>query len=636
MPYPRPIIARRISNSCSSVSRRYSQRFTYRFPSKRIWPRHEDVNYFPLNLQSRCASTSAAAVASTAASQDARSLLTRVKNLLLGTTIGLTLVLGYYYVSDTRASFHEWLVIPCLRYFYPDAEDGHEFGNRALKVLGSFGLHPRERGNPDAKGDLAVDVFGHTLSNPIGTSAGIDKHCDIPDILFAAGPAIVEIGGVTPLPQEGNPKPRVWRIPSQKALINRYGLNSEGADHVAMRLRQRVREFAYHMGFGIDEEAEQRVLDGDAGVPAGSLQQHKLLSVQVAKNKFTLDEDIEAVKKDYVYCAERLARYADILVVNVSSPNTPGLRGLQKVKPLTDILTAVVGATRNVRRRTPPKVMVKVSPDEDSEEDVRGICEAVRDSDVDGVIVGNSTKFRPDPVPQGYILSAQEQKILREQGGFSGPHTFDRTVALVKRYRKMLDEGAYANIEDKTPHSSNQTPDDGSPSTFFTVSSPLETPEATHPPTTDKEIEESVARDSQRLKPQTSEADADSKSQPMIRIPERNTPFSSTHASKDEPQQSAPANDIQQLAASSSTDTTPSPSTTPTSSTPTIPSSTSERTRKVIFATGGITNGAQALEVLAAGADVALLYTTLVFSGIGTISKIKGQMREELKQRNKP
>ena len=124
------------------------------------------------------------------------------------------------------------------------------------------------------------------------------------------------MGGATPYPQDGNPKPRVFRLPSQKALINRYGLNSEGADNMAMRLRQRLREFCYANGFGIDEEAEQRVLDGEAGVPPGSLTKGKLMAVQVAKNKFTPDEDLEAVKQDYVYCVEALARYADILVVN--------------------------------------------------------------------------------------------------------------------------------------------------------------------------------------------------------------------------------------------------------------------------------------------------------------------------------
>ncbi len=154
-----------------------------------------------------------------------------------------------------------------------------------------------------------------------------------------------------------------------------------------MRLRQRVREYAYSLGWGTGEEAEQRVLDGEAGVPAGSLTSGKLLAIQIAKNQWT-PSDIEAVKRDYVYCVDALARYADIIVVNVSSPNTPGLRSLQQEEPLTNILTAVVSATKTKRKKRPPYVMVKVSPDEDSDDDVRGICHAILASGVDGVVVG--------------------------------------------------------------------------------------------------------------------------------------------------------------------------------------------------------------------------------------------------------
>lgn len=116
--------------------------------------------------------------------------------------------------------------------------------------------------------------------------------------------------------EHGNSKPRVFRLPSQKALINRYALKSVGADVIAVRLRQRVREYANANGFGIDEEAERSVLDGEAGVPGGSLMSGSPLAIQVAKNKFTPDQDVEAVKADYVYCVEALARYADIIVVN--------------------------------------------------------------------------------------------------------------------------------------------------------------------------------------------------------------------------------------------------------------------------------------------------------------------------------
>ncbi|KAF1980325.1 FMN-linked oxidoreductase [Bimuria novae-zelandiae CBS 107.79] len=477
------------------------------------------------------------------AATDARSAVTRTKNLLYGSALTLALSFGYLYVTDTRSSIHEWLVVPALRQIYPDGEDAHHAGTKILKALYSFGLHPRERGNPDAAGDLQVEVFGHTLRNPIGTSAGMDKGADIPSPVFDMGAGLVEVGAVTPLAQEGNPKPRVFRLPSQNALINRYGFNSEGAETVATRLRHRVRQFAYHAGLGLDEDAERMVLNGEAGVPPGSLIPGRLLAVQIAKNKTTSEQDIEAVKRDYTACVDQLAKYADIIVVNVSSPNTPGLRALQNVEPLTQLLNSVVQAAKRVDRKTKPAIMVKVSPDEDSEEQVSGICDAVWDSGVDGVIVGNTTKKRPDPLPKGYLLPQTEAEILLEQGGYSGPQMFQRTLDLVKRYRKVLDDG------------------------------PKQLPSP----------------------------------------PEKSMPdLSSGVQSGAEPDASIMSKLL------------PSASSSQTSS-----SATSAGPRKVIFATGGITNGRQAREILDAGASVAQVYTAIIYGGAGTISKIKQEMREE-------
>lgn len=298
-------------------------------------------------------------------------------------------------------------------------------------------------------------------------------------------------------------------------MINRYGLNSKGADHMAEVLKQRVVDFAYAAGFGEHEQCAQRVLDGEANVPPGSLVPGKLLAVQVAKNKLTPDGDIDAIKRDYVYCVDRVAPYADILVVNVSSPNTPGLRDLQAAAPLTAILTAVVGAAKNVERKTKPYVMVKVSPDEDSDEQISGICEAVWNSGVDGVIVGNTTNRRPDPLPRGFVLPPNEQQTLKETGGYSGPQLFDRSVALVARYRALLDQG---------PPSKADAPTDA-----------------------------------------------------------------------DQPPADSP--------------------------------------RKVIFASGGITTGKQARQALDAGASVAMMYTGIVYGGIGNVTRVKQELREELQKK---
>ena len=359
----------------------------------------------------------------------------RTRRVALGAIITFGSIFGYLYATDTRASAHSWLAIPLVRGIWHDAEEAHEAGTGLLKHLYRFGLHPRERTSLDG---LSVPLFGYQLDNPLGISAGLDKHGDIPTQLFSLGAAIVEIGGITPLPQVGNPKPRVWRLPSLNSMVNRYGLNSDGADVVAERLRRRVREYAYQNGFGSGPDAEQYILDGKAGVPAGSLIQGKLLAVQVAKNESTSNGDIEAIGRDYVYAVNRLARYADIITVNVSCPNSPGFSQLQQARPLTAILNGVVAAAKAVDRENKPAVLVKVSPDDDAERQISTICAAVWASGADGVIVGNTTKKRPPP-SEGTILSGAEIKVMRESGGLSGPQLFDQTINLVKKYRSMLD-----------------------------------------------------------------------------------------------------------------------------------------------------------------------------------------------------
>ena len=365
---------------------------------------------------------------------------------------------------------------------------------------------------------------------------------------------------------------------------------------MAIRLRQRVREYAFSMGYGIDETGEQRVLNGEAGVPPGSLVKGKLMAVQVAKNKSTPDDDIEAVTQDYVYCVEKLAKYADIVVVNVSSPNTPGLRGLQKVEPLTDILKGVVSAAQRTDRKTKPAVMCKVSPDEDSEEQVMGICTALMESGVDGVIVGNTTTKRgSDLVPAGSSLSRREANVLLEQGGYSGPQLFQRTVDLVKRYRSLLDEGSNMSVEQRPAAASSSSSANSRTSSASTESASEST--ASQASLTDR-IEATVRRDMANLKESTKEAESDSKSQPLIRLPARNNPFASD---------TAPSEDSSPLSLSTHVDQLP-----PVEDKTVVESSA--RARKVIFATGGITTGHEALEVLNAGADLAMVYTALVVS----------------------
>jgi len=333
---------------------------------------------------------------------------------------------------------------------------------------------------------------------------------------------------------------------------------------------------------------------------------------------------LEKARKDLALIAD-----ADL---QVSSPNTPGLRGLQHVNKLTNILTGVVAAAKNAKRRQNPAVMVKVSPDEDSDSQVAGICEAIKQSGCAGVVVGNTTTRRPDPLPAGYTLPEREAALMLEQGGYSGPQLFERTVALVKRYRTILDEDDAP--APSAPPPSLADPPSSPPSDPKTVPENMDTEVAS-------QIRATTERDTAHLKPSTPSLDTSSKSQPLLRLPERNSPSSPSPSSSlsypatppDRPPALSSSSHINQLR-SSPPSSSPAPADTALGPTA-VTASTSAKPRTVIFASGGITNGWEALEVLEAGASVAMVYTALVFGGVGTISRIKGELREEMKKRGK-
>ncbi|OQV07880.1 hypothetical protein CLAIMM_12238 [Cladophialophora immunda] len=427
-------------------------------------------------------------------------------------------------------------------------------------------------------------------------------------------------------------------------MINRYGLNSEGADHVAMRLRNRVRRFAHSLGLGDDEIAEKAVLDGIAGVPPGSLIPGKLLAVNIAKNKFTPEDDVEAVTNDYVYCVDKLGPYADILVVNVSSPNTPGLRSLQQSDKLRTILSGVVNAARSVERRTRPYVMVKVSPDEDSESEIAGICDAVWAAGVDGVIVGNTTNRRPEPLAHLKNLSPTEEQNMLEKGGFSGPHLFERTVDLVKKYRKLLVEKPASIDTSNTPTTRKGALEAEADRIKAALAPNAEesSPAGTPVPGSDK-ITASVDTGVVPISGMLEQNAADK--QPLISLPDERQ-YDKPQPETENPEvEEAPALDLESRSAEekkqlrsiqAAIERLP----------PRAQRDALDRLEsgpahlesidqpKVIFATGGITNGKQALEVLNAGANVAMVYTALVYGGIGTISRIKDEMRKEIKRQD--
>lgn len=241
---------------------------------------------------------------------------------------------------------------------------------------------------------LATEAFGLAFPNPVGLAAGFDKHAEAVDGALGLGFGFVEVGGVTPLPQPGNPRPRVFRLPEDEAVINRYGLNSEGMEAVAARL------------------AARRKRGGIVGVNLGA-------------NKDSADR-----AADYAILARRLAPLADFLTVNVSSPNTPGLRDLQAESALDDLIARALAARDEAGQatghRTP--VLLKIAPDLTLAE-LDGIVAVARKRAIDGMIVSNTTVARPDS------LRGASRK---ETGGLSGRPLFaSSTRILAETYRRV-------------------------------------------------------------------------------------------------------------------------------------------------------------------------------------------------------
>ncbi len=262
-----------------------------------------------------------------------------------------------------------------------DPELAHELGALVIRIAGWL---------PKSKPNSSVEIQGMHFVNRIGMASGFDKNAKLVRGLFKLGFGHVEIGTVTPKPQVGNPKPRLFRITSLQALINRMGFNNDGAEEIAKRLR--------------------KLRNSASPLP--------VIGVNIGKNKLT--EPTQAAA-DYEFCAEQLAPYADYLAVNVSSPNTPGLRDLQQIDSLRPILTAV----KNKSLGKP--VLVKIAPDL-SDEDAVAIARLVDELDLAGVIATNTTITRPQV----------DLPNLQEQGGLSGRPLADRSKEVLTLLRATL------------------------------------------------------------------------------------------------------------------------------------------------------------------------------------------------------
>ncbi|XP_075660217.1 dihydroorotate dehydrogenase (quinone), mitochondrial isoform X2 [Castanea sativa] len=288
--------------------------------------------------------------------------------LLTGATIGLVIAGGAYVSTVDEATFCSWLfsatklVNPFFALLDP------EVAHRLAVSAAARGWVPREK-RPDPS-NIGLEVWGRKFSNPIGLAAGFDKNAEAVDGLLALGFGFVEVGSVTPVPQEGNPKPRIFRLPREGAIINRCGFNSEGIVAVAKRLG------AQHGKRKLDETSRNPSSSTDE-VKHGGKAGPGILGVNLGKNKTS--EDAAA---DYVQGVHTLSQYADYLVINVSSPNTPGLRVLQGRKQLKDLVKKVQAARDEMQwgEEGPPPLLVKIAPDLSKEdlEDIAAVALALR------------------------------------------------------------------------------------------------------------------------------------------------------------------------------------------------------------------------------------------------------------------
>lgn len=269
---------------------------------------------------------------------------------------------------------------------YLDAERAHDLTISAMRA----GMHPVSDIPDDPR--LGVQILGQKFPNPIGMAAGFDKNGLVYNPLHKMGFGFAEVGTVTPLPQPGNKKPRAFRLPQFQAIINRYGFNNDGV----AKLKERLEDAA----------------------PIG------ILGINVGANKATDDK-----ASDFVACITALAQYASYITVNISSPNTPGLRALQVGEALDNLLARVVDARNEAAKNDLPKpLLLKIAPDV-SETHLDAIVKSVADHRLDGMIVSNTTLDRS---------LVQGAKRAGEAGGLSGAPLFERATIVLAKTRERV------------------------------------------------------------------------------------------------------------------------------------------------------------------------------------------------------
>ncbi|XP_060587595.1 dihydroorotate dehydrogenase (quinone), mitochondrial-like isoform X2 [Ruditapes philippinarum] len=314
----------------------------------------------------------------------------QLKEMVLICGSGITLFAGYS-IYEGNEKFYRQFVMPTVRLL--DPETTHNFALFMAKNK----LVPRPK-KPDPP-SLHTKVWDREFPNPVGVAAGFDKDAVAVDGMLCTGFGFVEVGSVTPEPQPGNPKPRLFRLWEDKAVINRFGFNSEG--HAV------VRERLIHRNSG------QHFDDKKSGI----------IGINLGKNK-TSDSPVG----DYVKGVERFGALADYLVINVSSPNTPGLRSMQGKQQLEELVEKVWKERENIESKRKPPLLVKIAPDL-TDQDKKDITDVVLKTPgrIDGLIVTNTTITRPESL---------KSKYKGETGGLSGePLKYLSTQTVKDMYR---------------------------------------------------------------------------------------------------------------------------------------------------------------------------------------------------------
>lgn len=301
---------------------------------------------------------------------------------------GLTTYSGYNLITGNE-KFYSNYAMPLGRLLM-DGEQAHNFAIASFK----YGLAPLKK-KLDNEEILNITAFNKSFDNPLGCAAGFDKNGEAMEGLFQTGFGFVEIGTITPLPQPGNPKPRVFRLVEDRAVINRYGFNSEGRLPVIDRVKQ---------------------------FKAKSSNEKKILGINIGKNKLS-----ENAVADYLNGIESFNEYADYMTINISSPNTPGLRNLQSKKYLEQLVDPIL-EMRDVKNPKMP-VIVKIAPDLTDEEmqDIAAVLTR-KNKSVDGVIISNTTITRP---------SSLKSEFKKETGGLSGRPVKELSNKAIQRFYEL-------------------------------------------------------------------------------------------------------------------------------------------------------------------------------------------------------